>query len=69
MNAAQEIANAQNDMIQLLKIELKQIEKKMDDVDDIRTKLLRNILELRVQHDGVIKQLDIMGCDTSELIF
>lgn len=69
MNTAQEIANARNDIIQLLKIELKQIEKKMDDVDDVRTKLLRNVLELRIQHDGVIKQLDIMGCDTTELVF
>lgn len=67
MNTTHEIEEATKQMIQILLKELSDIDNKIDKVDDIRTKLLKEIMQLGMQYDGVVKQLEILGHDTSTL--
>lgn len=67
MDIQQQLEDAKKEMIDLLLEEITLIDGKIDKVDDIRTQLLNTILELRLQYDGVVKKLDLLGHDTSAL--
>lgn len=60
-------ADDRKQSVQSLLAEMEHLEKRICAIDDKRTQMLNDILQLRMQCDGIIKHLDILGFDTSQM--